>query len=79
MAIRISDKRICDEVESAFLADGLPATSEHLALLMALPETRVQRALERAKGRGKLRCTGSKWWLVATQNKRADALLNGWF
>lgn len=64
---RLTDKRICGEIESIYITDGgRPPTIEELATTMAMPIPRVSIAVYRAYNRGKLKCSMSgNHWMVA--------------
>ena len=64
---RLTDKRICSEIESIYITDGgRPPTIEELANTIAMPIPRVRIAVHRAHNRGKLKCSMSgKHWMVA--------------
>lgn len=65
---RLTDKRICGEIESIYITDGgRPPTIEELASTMTMPIPRVRNAVERAHNRGKLKCSMSgNHWMVAS-------------
>lgn len=64
---RLTDKRICGEIESIYITDGgRPPSIEELASTMAMPLPRVRIAVQRAHKRGKLKCSMSgNHWVVA--------------
>mgnify|MGYP005999212371 CR=1 FL=1 len=64
---RLTDKRICGEIESIYITDGgRPPTVEELAKTMAMPIPRVRIAVHRAHSKGKLKCSmGGNHWMIA--------------
>lgn len=64
LPIRLTDKLIVGTVESLRCVDGYPPTTEDVAGILGVDDTkRVERALYRALEREKLKLKGCRWYV----------------